>query len=161
MPKHKFTFIYHIGVASVLFLLLTACNKQVVYLHYEEVIEEGWEKNDTVFFLTTAVEESGHYEEEVGIRITSNYPFKSLQLVCDQLLLPSHKHRSDTLTCKMLDDKGKAKGQGVSCYQYLFQLTSIQLNKGDSLRIGIRHNMKREILPGINDVGIRLTRETP
>ena len=34
----------------------------------------------------------------------------------------------------------------------------MEIEQGDSLRINIRHNMKREILPGIADVGIKFTR---
>jgi hypothetical protein len=34
----------------------------------------------------------------------------------------------------------------------------MMLNKGDSLEIKIRHDMKREILPGISDIGIMLNK---
>jgi hypothetical protein len=35
----------------------------------------------------------------------------------------------------------------------------LQLQEGDSLHVVVRHNMKREILPGIFDVGIKLLKE--
>ena len=43
-------------------------------------------------------------------------------------------------------------------YQYIFPLKTLPLEKDDSLFIEIRHDMKREILPGITDVGIKLSR---
>ena len=51
------------------------------------------------------------------------------------------------------------KGHGISTYQYNFHLTTLTLNEGDSLHIAVRHNMKREILPGISDIGIRLSQQ--
>ncbi|MBP7359673.1 MAG: gliding motility lipoprotein GldH, partial [Prevotella sp.] len=47
---------------------------------------------------------------------------------------------------------------GISYYQYNFNISHIELHKGDSIHVCIRHNMKREILPGISDVGFSLGR---
>jgi gliding motility-associated lipoprotein GldH len=82
----------------------------------------------------------------------------SLQLIVEQQLLTSGKLRADTLTCSLIDLQGTPLGDGVSHYQYLLPLNSLMLHQKERLRVAIRHNMKREILPGITDVGIRLTR---
>ncbi len=140
-------------------LLTSGCKKQTVYFQYVSTTENGWDKNDTIIFQTPRMKDAGSYAEELGVRITGDYPFKSLQLVVDQRLLPAQQHRSDTIDCKLLNDMGEAIGGGVNVYQYIFALPSQQLNKGDSLRITVRHNMKREILPGINDIGFRLKRK--
>ena len=42
----------------------------------------------------------------------------------------------------------------MSYYQYDFPLSTLRLKEGDSLALVVRHAMKREILPGISDVGI-------
>ncbi|MFQ9996553.1 MAG: gliding motility lipoprotein GldH, partial [Hoylesella buccalis] len=42
--------------------------------------------------------------------------------------------------------------------QYAFDITSMDLHEGDSLHISVRHDMKREILPGISNVGVSLTK---
>ena len=72
--------------------------------------------------------------------------------------MPAMTVKSDTLSCRLIDETGNALGNGVSNYQYLIPLTSLTLKKGDRLRIAIRHDMKREILPGISDIGLRLRR---
>jgi gliding motility-associated lipoprotein GldH len=64
--------------------------------------------------------------------------------------------KRDTLNCSLIERDGRVKGKGVSFYQYNFHLNDLDLRAGDSLSINIRHNMKREILPGIADVGIKL-----
>lgn len=58
------------------------------------------------------------------------------------------------LPCRLMNKSGHTQGQGINYYQYEFIVADIPLNAGDSLRIGIRHDMKREILPGLSDLGI-------
>lgn len=139
-------------------LLLTACKQRTVYYHYEHTPLSGWEKNDTLVFTTDTIAIDGTYREEVGIRINGTYPFLQLNLVVEHLVMPAMTVKSDTLSCRLIDETGNALGNGVSNYQYLIPLTSLTLKKGDRLRIAIRHDMKREILPGISDIGLRLRR---
>lgn len=153
---NRYTLLYIIGAACL--LTLTACHESTVYYHYEHTPVAGWEKNDTLTFRTEPVATTGQYAEEVGVRISGDYPFMSLNLIVDQLVLPAHTTRSDTLTCRLIDELGNAKGNGISHYQYLFPLTTLSLSEGDRLHIAVRHDMKREILPGISDIGIRLTK---
>ena len=74
-------------------------------------------------------------------------------------MIPSKKTYVDTLTCQLIDDSGNATGYGINHYQYLFPLTTLKLDKGESVRVAIRHCMKREILPGILDVGVKLSHQ--
>ncbi len=142
-----------------LLLQLTACRKDTVYFHYKHTPLSGWEKNDTLIFQPPAMKQAGTYKEALGLRISEGYPFMGLNLIIEQTVLPSHEKRSDTLRCNVIDQQSNIQGQGVSQYQFLFPLTTINLKEGDKLYIAVRHDMKREILPGISDVGIRLTRE--
>jgi gliding motility-associated lipoprotein GldH len=58
-----------------------------------------------------------------------------------------------------MEDNGLTRGQGVSIYQFAFPIADIDLQEGDSVQFRIRHDMKREILPGIADIGIKISRE--
>ena len=89
--------------------------------------------------------------------MAGDYPFQSINLIVEQTTLPARLFRRDTLNCNLVTAKGKIKGEGITLYQYRFALPDISLNEGDSLSVSIRHNMKREILPGIADIGLRLT----
>ena len=140
---------------------MAGCDRQTVYNHYEHTPVAGWEKNDTLSFLTDALPRDGRYIEEVGLRINGNYPFMGLSLIVEQSVLPSGATRSDTLNCQLIDQQGRALGRGVSHYQYLFHLTTLPLRRGQRLHVAIRHDMKREILPGISDVGLRLSPAEP
>ena len=66
--------------------------------------------------------------------------------------------RGVAIRCSLISEHGVAKGRGISNYQYIFHLTTLKLEQGDKLRVAVRHDMKREILPGIADIGVRLTR---
>ena len=154
MPNSKHTLLYIIAVV----LLLTACDRQTVYNHYEHTAVGGWERNDTLIFDVPGIKAGGSFAEDIGVCINGIYPFTGVCLIIEQTILPSQAVCLDTLNCNLVDEQGNATGQGISQYQYLFPLRKLQLGKGDSLHITIRHDMKREILPGIDNIGVKVTK---
>jgi len=140
--------------------VLTSCRGRIVFDKYDHTPIAGWEKNDTLLFDVPPLENSGYYSGELGLRINGAYPFTGLMMIVERRILPEKREVVDTINCKLADERnGRPLGQGVSYYQYNFPLKEIRLNKGDSLHIVIRHNMRREILPGISDVGISIKKE--
>ena len=148
----------YIGVLLTVAIGLASCNRKTIYYHYEHAPVAGWEKNDVLSFDVSPVSE-GTYREELGLRIDKSYPFMGLCLVIKQTILPSGYVHSDTLNCSLIDPDGNNKGPGLSYYQYNFHVNTLRLQEGDSLHITVKHNMKREIMPGISDIGIRLDRQ--
>ena len=140
-------------------LALAGCNRKTIYSHYEHTPIGGWEKVDHLSFTLSPVPESGDFSEEVGLRINGAYPFRGLTLIIEQQTWPSGYMRSDTLSCNLIDEDGTILGEGISFYQYNFHVNTLRLHEGDSLHITVRHNMKRVIMPGVADVGIRLDRQ--
>lgn len=136
---------------------LQSCNESKVYDKYDHTPLSGWEKNDTLRFDIPRLTADGMYESTLGLRITDNYPFMGLTLIVEQRLMPADTIFTDTVKCELTDRNGKTRGKGVSYYQFRFPITKMQLSKGDSLHIRVRHDMKREMLPGISDVGISLS----
>ncbi len=136
---------------------LQSCNESKVYDKYDHTPLSGWEKNDTLRFDIPRLTADGMYESTLGLRITDNYPFMGLTLIVEQRLMPADTIFTDTVKCELTDRNGKTRGKGVSYYQFRFPVTKMQLSKGDSLHIRVRHDMKREMLPGISDVGISLS----
>lgn len=143
-----------VAVATVMYF--SACDNNIHYFVYKHTPLSGWEKNDTLFFSVPPVEQSGQYRQEINMRTNETYPFTSLSLVVEQTIEPGHRLHTDTLNCHFLDEEGKHLGHGVSYYQQKFILTDVSLNKGDSISLTVRHIMKREILPGIADVGLKI-----
>ena len=156
MRRNNRSFLLYL-VFTVALVMTGGCNRKTIYHHYEHTPLAGWEKNDTLVYLLPAAKERAVVQRDVELRVSADYPFRSLHLIVEQTIYPSRHARLDTLECELVTPEGEMKGSGVSLYQYSFHLSDISLNEGDSLRIGIRHNMKREILPGIADVGLCLT----
>lgn len=136
--------------------VVSACGGGTVYDKFVSMPSDGLEKNDTAVFYVPPVASSGRYIREIGLRIAAAYPFTSLSLEVCQTVEPGHRVSVDTLDCRLYDDDGNVLGHGISVYQYGFALPDIDLQKGDSLHVRVRHVMKREILPGITDIGFSL-----
>ena len=94
----------------------------------------------------------------MGLRTDGNYPFLSLTLIVEQTKGHTGDVRRDTVECKLITKQGRVMGAGINQFQYTFPLATIDLEKEEPLRIIIRHDMKRELLPGITDVGIQMTK---
>jgi len=140
-------------------LVLCACHRQKTYSRFQHVSETGWEKVDTIAFDIPPVTESGTYSEELELRIDKTFPFQSLTMEVTQTIFPEGRQESYTKTCPLIDKNGNITGAGLSLFSYTFPFNAIQLNHGDSLHITVVHRMKREIMPGVTDVGISLTRQ--
>jgi len=136
---------------------LASCDRRIVFDHYEHTPIVGWEKNDTLSFNVRPMAVAGVYRQELGLRITGQYPFRSLRLVVRQEIWPEGRIAHDTIDCQLINERGTATGQGIAFYQYNMPVSDIRLREGDSLHICIGHDMKREILPGISDVGLKIT----
>lgn len=147
---------YLLSVFLLAILLLTSCKQSTVYYHHENTPEGGWEKTDAVVFDMDKMRADAVCQEELALRISNKYPFMRLTLIVEQTVYPAGKTMTDTLDCNLIDERGNAMGQGVSQYQYIFPLKTLQLHRGDSLHMSVHHDMKREILPGITSVGIRV-----
>lgn len=156
IARHIYTFII-IAVAFCGATAIVSCDSQTVYHKYSHTLLAGWEKNDTLIYYVQPVKEPGRYNEEIGLRINDSYPFMSITLVVKQQIFPGKRTKTDTLKCNLTDTKGYTKGHGISYYQFNFPLKQIDLRRGDSIQVSIQHAMKREILPGVSDVGFKIT----
>ena len=138
-------------------LTTVGCNRNTIYHQYQPTPISGWEKNDTLLFITAPAKQRVVVQRDVELRMATNYPYQQLSLIVEQTTLPSTIRRRDTINCQLINPEGKIQGHGINLYQYHFHLPDISINEGDSLHFRIRHNMKRDVLPGIADIGIRLT----
>ncbi len=136
--------------------LFISCSHGTIFNEYKSTPIMGWEKNDTLSFEVPKLARGGTYDMELGIRINGAYPFTALTLIVEQTVLPSGKTYKDTIDCKLVDPKGREMGSGISYFQYSFPVRETALAAGDSLHVNIRHDMKREMLPGISDIGIMI-----
>lgn len=148
-------------------MALACCNRTTVYHQYKHISPEGWNRTDTLYFHISTAKERVLLHEELELRTTCHYPFTNLSLIVEQIIYPSHTdttfyssqnvRRVDTLNCCLIDKNGLTTGKGINYIQNHFQLADIGINKGDSIDIIVHHNMRKEVLHGIADIGIRIT----
>ncbi len=138
-------------------LVTASCNHHTVYHHYEHTSLSGWDRSDTISFAVKPMKQRSVVKREVELRITNAFPLQNMTLIVEQKTLPSGFTRSDTVKCHLIDNKGNILGEGSPLYQYHFPLPDISINENDSLNLRIYHIMERESIPGISDVGFRMT----
>jgi gliding motility-associated lipoprotein GldH len=147
-----------IFILAIAGLLMAACNRGVIYYHYEHVDEEGWERTDTIHFYIPAVKEAGSYRQKLLLRTDNSVPFQNLNVTIEQDIYPRDMKLSKSINCILIDKNGGVNGKGISCFQYAFDMDNVDLYEGDSLHICVTHNMKRETMPGVNDIGILISK---
>lgn len=139
-------------------MTIVSCDDGTVYNSYVHTPLAGWERNDTLVFSPLLIDADGNYTEKLGLRVNGSYPFQRLSLVVEHRILPTDVTLIDTLNCLIVGRDGVAKGHGVGYFQYDFPLPQKAFSTGDSIIVSVHHNMKREILPGISDIGVCVKR---
>lgn len=152
MMKKKILFFFFI------ISLFSACNGDMTYSKYTDISIAGWERSDSVIFNIPPLKQTGIYAPTLGVRIDNSFPFKSVAIIVEQTVYPQKTIFRDTINCKLYDDKGRLLGNGVSNHLYIYNVEPRHYQQGDSIHIFIRHDMKREILPGITSVGIEFSK---
>ena len=140
-------------------LMTMACNRSMVYNHYEHIDNDGWERTDTMHFYIPPVKQAGTYHQQVMLRTNNQIPFLGMSIIVEQEIYPMGRRLRKRIDCPLVEDNGHVLGSGISCYQYAFDVDNIMLNEGDSLHVFVMHYMKLEIMPGISDVGIMMTKK--
>lgn len=145
-------------ITLLMVFMLSACNHQTVYHSYQHIPDEGWRKSDTLFFtlpLTDTI--TGTYKLFVEIRNRNDFPYTDLYLFISHSTTDSCLFLTDTLKCTLANEEGKWKGTGLgSLYQTGFPYKSLPIHRNGNYTFKITQGMKDALLPGINDIGIRI-----
>lgn len=131
--------------------LVSSCYYRRVYYQFHPVSVAGWQNSDTLRFILPEL--SGQFTLTVYVRTTNLYPYRNLSLrVLDG---------DSTIDASFVlaDKNGKSKGQkGIGATEAKMELGRIEVNQKSSRELLVVHNMRRELLPGISDVGVSLDR---
>ena len=137
----------------------TACDEQTVYHSFQSLPTEGWQRNDPLVFNVSVADSATLYNVSVEVRNRNNYPYQNLPLLVyyDSPEAPNIKR--DTLELRLADNAGIWLGDGWGgLYQSTLPAGFVRIGKAGEYRFKIIHLLPDEVLPGINDVGIKLKR---
>lgn len=150
MNKH----IRHILAAGAL-LLLSGCMNDTAFHASHSLPGSEWDMRDTLIYSIDTLRLKHPLHLTAEIRATKQYPYSFLGIIVEQKWNTGSSLR-DTLQIDM--DK-KTDTQHMSIYLKSFDSPAVTLSsKANKGQIRVYHFMKREILPGITDVGIRISR---
>lgn len=147
------------AVVCLLLVVICGCQQQTAYHQFRHIAEPGWDKTDTLHFDISPLPADGSYRLDAELRTDKNYPFQQLTIEVEQTVYPSKEKYHDVVNCRLVSETGLIEGDGISYFQYQFHVRDLSLRQGDSIHLCITHNMKREIMPGIADVGVCLKRQ--
>jgi len=138
---------------------LVACISDKIYYHFQHVEGECWDRSDTIRFEVPTLREGGLFSKFIALRTNGDFRYRKLEVVVTQEVFPAKYIKRDTVDINLIDGKGNISSGGIRFYQFEQSFGSVRLMKGDSLHISINHNMRREDLNGITDVGVCLRRK--
>ncbi|KAB5260074.1 gliding motility lipoprotein GldH [Bacteroides stercoris] len=138
---------------------LGACDKQTVYHAFQSIPQEGWKRQDTLLFNVAVPDSQTYYNLTVETRNRSTYPYQNINLSICYDSPELKKLQTDTLAAVLADKEGIWKGDGWGgLYQSAFPAGSIKIGKPGDYLFKVAYTLPDSILPGINDVGIKLQR---
>lgn len=136
--------------------LFVSCMENVAYHHYEPIPREGWYVRDTVTFHIDTIPATANYTTYLCLRTTPDYPYHNFAAMVTQYIPTQSSLTRKTVSITVKDDDNMTQGQGIIYLTNEIPVTTQRLKPGDSLRIVVQHRMRRETMPGIMDVGIKL-----
>ena len=144
------------AVLSCLLLILASCENQVVYEQYQAIDNTSWNKEKTYFFTFEVTDASVAYDISFEVRNNNFYPYQNLWLFCSEEM-PVGPLRRDTVEFLLADDYGKWYGQGFSLFHSSFSLKKrYKFPMEGQYTFGFRQGMRKDSLPGIQEIGLRL-----
>lgn len=139
---------------SILLLCLVSCQGNTLIHEYEHVDADGWRRSDTITFLIPSVPESETYEVSVGLRLQNNFSYEEINLTTELCLENPALHKKSDLCITTTDKEGRLLGYGIAYHQYEQPCMRIQLQKGQQGKVMVYHNMNKETLSRLTDVGV-------
>lgn len=146
--------IFSLFVASI----FMACDKQVVYHTFHTMPIQGWQAKDTLIFSTQLPDSNRLYHIFVEVRNRNNYPYQDLPILLYCNNAANQIIQSDTLELTLASKEGVWLGNGWGgLYQSASSAVTFHSQQAGELSFKIVHLLRDEYLPGIHDVGIKIT----
>ena len=146
-------------ILLLLFVLLTACTQREIFSEFNSFHNAEWDRLQAIRFEAPVYDISVPYQVSIELRHNDQYPFRNIWLFVEYQA-PSGKMWTDTLGTDLADSYGKWYGKGISLYSCSFNYQeNVQYPDTGIYVYTIRHGMRADVLKGISDVGLRISKE--
>ena len=135
----------------------TSCDSDVVFEHLEEVEVTGWDYKKPVEFTFTAPDTSNKYNLIFDVRITPDYAYQNLWLFIETTEPDGYTHL-DSINCPMAYPDGRWVGTGLGDLidNPILIHRSFKFTKEGEYSLKIKHGMRHDNLPHIQNLGVIL-----
>jgi gliding motility-associated lipoprotein GldH len=148
---------YPLILIVTLFILLTACNSNVVYTDSSPMPLKSWELMNIPSFSVPITDTIHSNNVVFTIRTGSSYPFRNIFLFV-KTTSPDGKFITDTLEYYLADEKGKWFGKGFGDIHELNlpYKSNVYFPMKGTYQFKVQHGMRIENLNSVYDFGLRI-----
>lgn len=138
-------------IAAVM-LLISCDGAGNGYAEYRNLPPEGWRYGDTLQFTPVHHDSICSGRLAVGIRHGYDYPYASLWL--ETTVEDGGHRRTDTIEMRLADRFGSWTGRGIGASFQAVDTVALPFLHRSGSPIKVRHIMRRDTLPAIQQLGI-------
>ncbi len=142
--------------AAGICLLLSSCGSEAWHHIYKPIPVAVWEKSDTLTYCLPEVPDSGLYDFYVDVRTTAAFPYTGLKVGALTCTDSFAAERRDTADLWVQTPSGIPSGEGITLICHETPLYRLFLCPGQRTTVRLYHVMRREDLPGVSDVGLKV-----
>jgi gliding motility-associated lipoprotein GldH len=146
-----------IGTLLLAIILLSSCDKNVVFDQYVTIPDRGWSVDSMAVFKVDIQSSEQPYNVLLNVRNYSNYPNSNLWLFID-VISPSGKALQDKVDCILADETGRWLGSGwgnLYHVQIPYQV-GVKFAETGQYTFRIVQGMRDEDIKGIHNIGLRI-----
>lgn len=146
--------------ALMAMLLLTACDRQLVFEKNQAVPSEGWHFEDKIKFEAKVTDTTSLHNLYINVRNTTDYGYSNFYLFLD-IEFPDGTTLRDTIECMLAERSGQWTGKGfgkIRSNSFLFR-TDVWFPLEGNYVFSMEQAMRTQVLEGIADVGLRIERK--
>ncbi len=142
---------------GLIFTLISACDRNVVFEKYQPTCENGWYKDSLIVFTIPVTDTLQNHNLYINVRNDIKYKYSNLWLFVE-INQPGKISTTDTLEVLLADPSGKWLGEGfgaIKTRQMIYK-SGVYFPVSGEYKVNIQHGMREEILKGITDIGFRI-----
>lgn len=135
---------------------LGACESHVLYHDYRSMPSDGWARTDTLCFQAVLPDSAAPFRLSVELRHRTAFPYCELP-VRFSLTVPGRLPVCDTLLVPVADGESNWYSLGWGDLRTASSpVITLPPGIGDTCRICLTSVLPDSLLPGVNDIGIKI-----
>lgn len=138
-------------------LSLESCGPRPEFEGFQQLPGAMWHQDSILTFTMPSSDTISRHNLFLELRNTGDYPYSNIYFFID-VHFPNGVYLQDTVQYMMTDLEGNWLGKGISDLKesVLEYKSNVTFPERGDYQFKVRHGMRKEVLPGIADFGIRV-----